>query len=79
MIEYQREIIAPQAVALFKEFQVREMTKLIIKKDDEPFKSTKPEMPLTGPGKGGKIAGPGTVTQFVMRNLYEAPVQEDAR
>lgn len=55
------------------------MTKLIIKKDDEPFKSTKPEMPLTGPGKGGKIAGASTVTQFVMRTLHEAPIQEDAR
>jgi hypothetical protein len=45
---------------------VRETTKLIIKKDDEPYRSTKPEMPLTGPGKGGKIAGASTVTQVTI-------------
>jgi hypothetical protein len=38
-----------------------------IKYENPPKKIPKPEMPQNGPGKGGKISGASTVTQYLIR------------
>lgn len=78
-IEYMPEIRTPHALPSFKENTTnRKRRKEKMRQD--PILSKKPEMPLQGAGKGGKIAGISTTTQFIMRTQAEkVDLREDAR
>lgn len=69
-IQYMPEIRTPHALPSFKENTTNRKRRLEKIRQD-PFLSKKPEMPLQGVGKGGKIAGASTTTQFIMRTQAE--------
>lgn len=67
--QYTKPIMTPHALAIFnKDERYKRKNMETIRTDNKL--SSKPEMPLTGPGKGGKVAGPTTVTQNLMRVVY---------
>lgn len=69
--QYQRPIFTPHALPLFNnddrfKRDTREKFRTL-----EPELSNKPELPLTGPGRGGKVAGATTITQHLMRTVHQ--------
>ena len=69
-IDYPRPIINPHALPLFKDSRGNKKKKYEKMRQDTVL-GKKPELPLQGPGKGGKIGGASTVTQFIMRSQNE--------
>jgi len=69
-MDTRQNIINPHSLPLFKE-SLGNKRKKYEKMRQDPLLSRKPELPLQGPGKGGKIGGASTVTQFIMRSVHE--------
>ena len=68
-VEYERPIMTPHALPIFnKDARHKRKNMENIRTDNKL--SSKPEMPITGPGKGGKVAGPTTITQNLMRIVH---------
>ncbi|CAB3998211.1 WD repeat-containing 70 [Paramuricea clavata] len=63
-------IITPHALPMFRQNQGgATMKKVKDKERADPIKSRKPETPLTGAGKGGRVASGISLSQFVSKNL----------
>lgn len=69
-IEDRKNIIVPHSLPLFKDSNGNKRRKYEKMRQDAMV-TKKPELPLQGPGKGGKIGGASTVTQFLMRSVHE--------
>lgn len=68
-VQYERPIMTPHALPMFqKDDKYKRKNMETIR--TEAKLSSKPEMPLTGPGRGGKVAGPTTITQHLMRTVH---------
>jgi len=78
-IDYMPDIRTPHALPSMKE-ENRNKKKRLDKIRQDPLLTKKPELPIQGPGKGGKTGGPGTVTQFIMLTQNKSDdFKEDAR
>jgi len=78
-IDYMPDIKTPHALPSMKE-ENRNKKKRMDKIRQDPLLSRKPEIPVQGPGKGGKTGGPGTVTQFIMLTQNKSEEhKQDAR
>ncbi|XP_018494037.1 WD repeat-containing protein 70 [Galendromus occidentalis] len=64
------QIITPHVLPMYRPDKTRLMRKQQEIDRKDPIKSRKPDMPVTGPGAGGKIASGGnTHTSFIVRQL----------
>jgi WD40 repeat protein len=78
-MDYTPDIRTPHALPSLKESNPNKKKKLEKIRQD-PIITRKPELPLQGPGRGGKMSGPGTVTQFIMLTTNKTEeYKEDAR
>jgi WD40 repeat protein len=78
-IDYAPDIRTPHALPIMKE-ENRNRKKKQDRIRQDPILTKKPEMPMQGPGRGGKTSGPGTVTQFIMLTQNKSEEhKEDAR
>lgn len=68
-VQYARPIMTPHALPIFSKDDRHKRKNMETIRTDKKL-SQKPEMPLTGPGKGGKVAGPTTITQNLMRIVH---------
>ncbi|RWR99641.1 WD repeat-containing protein 70-like protein [Dinothrombium tinctorium] len=68
--EVQPQIIAPHSLPLFKEERKKSWKIEMMKARKDPVKSRRPELPVTGPGQGGRLASAGnTYASFIARNI----------
>ncbi|CAG2120124.1 unnamed protein product, partial [Medioppia subpectinata] len=68
MIEQQ--IIAPHALPLFKTDRKKSHRLQMLKARKDPVKSRRPELPVNGPGAGGRIASAGnTFASFIAKQI----------
>lgn len=66
--ELQPHIITPHALPMFRDGEDGKSTKRKREKERmDPRKSRRPELPVTGPGKGGRVGA--SATQHVVQNL----------
>uniref|UniRef100_T1ITA1 Uncharacterized protein n=1 Tax=Strigamia maritima TaxID=126957 RepID=T1ITA1_STRMM len=66
----ERQIITPHALPLFKEERPKSRRRQMEKDRADPIKSRRPELPVTGPGQGGRIAAAGgTLSSYIVRNM----------
>ena len=68
-MHYERPIMTPHALAMFNNDEKHKRRNMETIRTEAKL-SRKPEMPLTGPGRGGKVAGPTTITQHLMRTVH---------
>ncbi|XP_068430214.1 WD repeat-containing protein 70 [Clinocottus analis] len=63
-------IITPHALPMFREARQRSTRKQLEKDRLDPKKSNKPEPPVSGPGRGGRVANHGgTLSSFIVKNI----------
>ncbi|XP_060751706.1 WD repeat-containing protein 70 isoform X3 [Tachysurus vachellii] len=63
-------IITPHALPMFREARQRSTKKQLEKDRLDPMKSHKPEPPMSGPGRGGRVAAHGgTLSSFIVKNI----------
>ncbi|XP_060951209.1 WD repeat-containing protein 70-like [Limanda limanda] len=63
-------IITPHALPMFREARQRSTRKQLEKDRLDPKKSNKPEPPVSGPGRGGRVAAHGgTLSSFIVKNI----------
>ncbi|XP_076876885.1 WD repeat-containing protein 70 [Brachyhypopomus gauderio] len=63
-------IITPHALPMFREARQRSTRKQLEKDRLDPTKSHKPEPPVSGPGRGGRVAAHGgTLSSFIVKNI----------
>uniref|UniRef100_A0A674N6Z2 WD repeat-containing protein 70 n=1 Tax=Takifugu rubripes TaxID=31033 RepID=A0A674N6Z2_TAKRU len=63
-------IITPHALPMFREARQRSTRKQLEKDRLDPKKSHKPEPPVAGPGRGGRVAAHGgTLSSFIVKNI----------
>jgi len=75
--EIDRPIITPHALPMFKEDNTKMQSnkRKQEKMRSDPLASRRPEMPLSGPGKGGKV---GTnLTQHVLTDVVKDTMREE--
>lgn len=66
----EQQIITPHALPMFRVDRPRSTKKQLEKDRKDPLKSKRPDLPVTGPGQGGRIASAGnTLSSFIVRNL----------
>lgn len=66
----EQQIITPHALPMFRVDRPRSTKKQMEKDRKDPVKSQRPDLPVTGPGQGGRIASAGnTLSSFIVRNL----------
>uniref|UniRef100_A0A8C5DXC0 WD repeat-containing protein 70 n=2 Tax=Gouania willdenowi TaxID=441366 RepID=A0A8C5DXC0_GOUWI len=66
----QEYIITPHALPMFREARQRSTRKQLEKDRLDPKKSHKPEPPVSGPGRGGRVAAHGgTLSSFIVKNI----------
>ena len=64
------QIITPHALPMFKEERRKSRKLDMIKARKDPLRSKRPELPMTGPGAGGRLANSGsTYASFIARNI----------
>ncbi|KAF9329258.1 hypothetical protein BG006_007643 [Podila minutissima] len=73
--EIDRPIITPHALPMFKEDKIRSNKRKQEKMRSDPVASHRPEMPLTGPGKGGKVGI--SLTQHVLTDVVKDRLREE--
>ena len=73
----QPAIITPHALPMFRDGEIaRGMGKRKREKDrSDPRKSRRPELPVTGPGKGGRVGA--SATQHIVQNLVKDTTREE--
>ena len=65
-----QQIITPHALPMFREEMHKSTRKLDLKDRKDPIKSHRPDLPLGGPGTGGRVsAGGSTLSSYIIRNL----------
>ncbi|XP_015195866.1 WD repeat-containing protein 70 isoform X1 [Lepisosteus oculatus] len=63
-------IITPHALPMFREARQRSTRKQLEKDRLDPVKSHKPEPPVSGPGRGGRVGTHGgTLSSFIVKNI----------
>uniref|UniRef100_A0A673LFA1 WD repeat-containing protein 70 n=1 Tax=Sinocyclocheilus rhinocerous TaxID=307959 RepID=A0A673LFA1_9TELE len=63
-------IITPHALPMFREARQRSTRKQLEKDRLDPVRSHKPEPPVSGPGRGGRVAAHGgTLSSFIVKNI----------
>ncbi|XP_041436141.1 WD repeat-containing protein 70 isoform X1 [Xenopus laevis] len=63
-------IITPHALPMFREPRQRSTRKQLEKDRLDPVKSHKPEPPVAGPGRGGRVGTHGgTLSSFIVKNI----------
>ncbi|XP_043925842.1 WD repeat-containing protein 70 [Protopterus annectens] len=63
-------IITPHALPMFREARQRSTRKQLEKDRLDPLKSHKPEPPVSGPGRGGRVGTHGgTLSSFIVKNI----------
>lgn len=66
----QQQIITPHALPMFRVDRPRSTKKKLEKDRKDPLKSKRPDLPVTGPGQGGRIAAAGnTLSSYIVRNF----------
>ncbi|XP_056146586.1 WD repeat-containing protein 70 [Lampris incognitus] len=66
----QEYVITPHALPMFREARQRSTRKQLEKDRLDPLKSHKPEPPVSGPGRGGRVAAHGgTLSSFIVKNI----------
>lgn len=66
----QAQVLTPHALPLFREERPRSTRKRLEKARKDPILSYRPDLPVTGPGQGGRIASAGnTLSSYIVRNL----------
>ncbi|KAG6837117.1 hypothetical protein H0H93_014423 [Arthromyces matolae] len=69
-------IITPHALPMFRDMDPGRGTKRKAEKDrQDPRKSRRPELPVTGPGKGGRVGA--SATQHVVQNLVRDTTRDE--
>lgn len=69
-------IITPHALPMFRDMDPGRGTKRKREKDRlDPRKSRRPELPVTGPGKGGRVGA--SATQHVVQNLVRDTTRDE--
>lgn len=69
-------IITPHALPMFRDMDPGRGTKRKRDKDRlDPRKSRRPELPVTGPGKGGRVGA--SATQHVVQNLVRDTTRDE--
>lgn len=69
-------IITPHALPMFRDLDLGRGTKRKREKDRmDPRKSRRPELPVTGPGKGGRVGA--SATQHVVQNLVRDTMRDE--
>ncbi|KAI1319808.1 hypothetical protein EDD11_003193 [Mortierella claussenii] len=76
--EIDRPIITPHALPMFKEDKVRSNKRKQEKMRGDPVASHRPEMPLTGPGRGGKV-GHSSIQHVLTDVVKDKTREEDPR
>ena len=73
----QPAIITPHALPMFREGEIARGTgkRKREKERSDPRKSRRPELPVTGPGKGGRVGA--SATQHVVQNLVKDTTREE--
>ncbi|XP_013385487.1 WD repeat-containing protein 70-like [Lingula anatina] len=65
-----QRIITPYALPMFKEERQKSTKKITEKSRQDPVKSRRPDLPITGPGSGGRLAAHGsTLSQYVAQQI----------
>ncbi|GIY35820.1 WD repeat-containing protein 70 [Caerostris darwini] len=66
----EQQIITPHALPMFRIDRPKSTKKQMEKDRKDPLRSQRPDLPVTGPGQGGRIASAGnTLSSFIVRNL----------
>lgn len=69
-------IITPHALPMFRDGEVGRGSKRKREKDRmDPRKSRRPELPVTGPGRGGRVGA--SATQHVVQNLVRDTTRDE--
>lgn len=69
-------IITPHALPMFRDGEIARGTKRKREKDRmDPRKSKRPELPVTGPGRGGRVGA--SATQHVVQNLVRDTTRDE--
>lgn len=64
------QILTPHALPMFKEDSVRSSKNMMMKARLDPVRSHKPELPVSGPGQGGRLAASGsTLSSYIAKNI----------
>lgn len=63
------QIFTPHALPMFREGDDRGGKRKREKDRMDPRKSRRPELPVTGPGKGGRVGA--SATQHIVQNLFK--------
>ena len=73
----QPTIITPHALPMFRDGEIARGTgkRKREKERSDPRKSRRPELPVTGPGKGGRVGA--SATQHVVQNLVKDTTREE--
>lgn len=73
----QPAIITPHALPMFREGEIARGTGKRRREKErlDPRKSRRPELPVTGPGKGGRVGA--SATQHVVQNLVKDTTREE--
>ncbi|KAG1683997.1 WD repeat-containing protein 70 [Nymphon striatum] len=66
----QSQILTPHALPLFRQDKVKSKVRQMEKDRKDPIKSRRPDLPVYGPGQGGRLAAAGgTLSSYISRNL----------
>ncbi|OJT12578.1 WD repeat-containing protein 70 [Trametes pubescens] len=69
-------IITPHALPMFRDSEIGRSTKRKREKERmDPQKSRRPELPVTGPGRGGRVGA--SATQHVVQNLVRDTTRDE--
>ncbi|KAF9582544.1 hypothetical protein BGW38_000082 [Lunasporangiospora selenospora] len=76
--EIDRPIITPHALPMFKEEKIKSNKRAQEKMRIDPVASRRPELPMSGPGRGGKVGS--SLTQHVLTDVVQDTMRlEDPR
>ncbi|KAG9285405.1 hypothetical protein G9A89_010880 [Geosiphon pyriformis] len=73
--EIDRPIIAPHSLALFRDDRPKSTKRKREKLRKDPIASRRPDLPVNGPGKGGKIGS--SLTQHIMKDIIKDTTRDD--
>ncbi|CAG8488482.1 2266_t:CDS:10 [Acaulospora morrowiae] len=73
--EIDRPIIAPHSLSLFRDDRPKSTKRKREKLRKDPVASRRPDLPVSGPGKGGKIGS--SLTQHIMKELIKDTTRDE--
>lgn len=63
------QIITPHSLPMFREKRYKSKKKVIEADRKDPLKSHRPDLPVTGPGHGGRVTSGMSLSAYVVKNL----------